>query len=256
VKQRPIRERLPWALAGCLAALGLAGTFLLQHRETFERGNHLFRDGRVDRAEEIYRTHAESELATETAAYNLGTALLALGAPEAEEYLRIAAVGGDSAAAQRGYYNLGRDLLTRLDDAATSGSALQLLTGAVDNNRAALRLDPRDERARWNLALAQRKLDSLALLLELEDEEAPQEGVERPDDESGMILPRVARLGLPSGSEREALAGDDPGALSDADARGLIETVDRSVERLIRGFLWSHRPDVRPWEEPYPGGNW
>jgi hypothetical protein len=28
------------------------------------------------------------------------------------------------------------------------------------------------------------------------------------------------------------------------------------VEMLIRGFLWSHRPDVAPWAEPYPGGNW
>ncbi|HSH76880.1 MAG TPA: hypothetical protein VLA09_14420, partial [Longimicrobiales bacterium] len=91
--------------------------------------------------------------------------------------------------------------------------------------------------------------------LDLDEASAPREA-EPAEEEGGIVLPRVARLGPPSGMDREALAGDDPGALSDPDARGLIETVDRSVERLIRGLLWSKRPEVDPWAEPYPGGDW
>ena len=27
-------------------------------------------------------------------------------------------------------------------------------------------------------------------------------------------------------------------------------------EALVRGIMWSLRPNVSPWAEPYPGGDW
>lgn len=249
------RHELAWVLAFSLAALGLVGTFVHQHLASLERGNRLYRDGRVERAEEIYRARAEPELAPGTAVYNLGTALLALGAPEAERYLLVATEGGDSAAAQRGYYNLGYRFLTRFGEVAAPDSAIQLLAAAVGSSRAALRLDPRDQDARWNLALAQSMLDSLIRVVEPE-EAASSEEEETDRSEGGIVIPEVARLGAPRGREREALAGDDPGSLNEAEARALLDVVSTDAEQLIRGILWSHRPRVDPWAEPYPGGNW
>lgn len=252
--RQPARSVSAWVLAFGLAALGMFGTFVRQERASLERGNRFYRDGSVERAGEIYRSRAESDLAPGVAAYNLGTALLAQGAPEAEDYLRVATEGVDSTAVQRGYYNLGQLLLSRLDDAAALEEAIPLLTAAVGSNRAALRLDPRDENARWNLALAQLLLDSLTTLADL-DEPSSEEETDRAEGDEGMVIPQVAQLGARRGREYEAVAGDDPGSINEAEARALLDAVGTDVEALIRGILWSLRPNVRPWEEPYPGGN-
>ena len=252
--RQAVRSGAVWVLAGGFAALGLFGTFFRQERTSLERGNRFYHDGSIERAGEIYRARAESDLGPGVAAYNLGTALLAQGAPEAEDYLRAATEGMDSAAVQRGHYNLGQLLLTRLDDAAAVEEAIPLLTAAVVSNRAALRLDPSDGDARWNLALAQLLLDSLTTLAELA-EPPREEETDRAEPDEGMVIPQVAQLGARRGREYEAVAGDDPGSINEAEARALLDAVGTDVEALIRGILWSLRPDVSPWEEPYPGGN-
>jgi len=247
------------AVAGGLAALGLVGAFR-QERVSLERGNRLYHDGSVERAQDIYRARVESDFATGVDAYNLGTALLALGAPQAEEYLRVATEGDatagvDSAAVQKGYYNLGRLFLSRSEEASGADAAIPLLTAAVESTRSALRLDPRDADARWNLALAQLLLDSLTSLAAL-DPAAREEDTDRADGDEGMVIPQVAQMGPRRGREYEAVAGDDPGSINQAEARALLDAVSTDVEALIRGILWSLRPDVSPWAEPYPGGNW
>lgn len=271
---RPMPMKIVWLAACGLAALGLVGA-LRQERASLERGNRFYHGGSVERAQEIYRARAESDLATGVDAYNLGTALLTLGAPDAEEYLRAATEGTatqaaateggtterapreemDSAAVQRGYYNLGQLLLSRLDEVAAADEAIPLLAAAVGSNRAALRLDPGDADARWNLALAQLLLDSLTSLAGL-DAAPREEDTDRADGQEGMVIPQVAQLGPRRGREYEAVAGDDPGSINEAEARALLDAVSTDVEALIRGILWSLRPDVSPWAEPYPGGNW
>ena len=56
---------------------------------------------------------------------------------------------------------------------------------------------------------------------------------------------------------REAWASQDPGPLTRTAAFRLLERVNDEPESLIRGILWSHRPDIAWWEsQPYPGGGW
>jgi hypothetical protein len=133
-------------------------------------------------------------------------------------------------------------------------ATVSALMAAVASNRLALRLDPADESARWNLALAQDWLDALAP----PEDEAPSSGSdsgEVPEDTGGAIV-SAPRRGAVEG-EREALAGQDPGPMSATAALGLLESVIDEPESLMRRILWSHRPDV-PWWEPqaYPGGGW
>ena len=74
--------------------------------------------------------------------------------------------------------------------------------------------------------------------------------------EGGLVIPEIARRDRPQGRELEALAGEDPGSLAPAEARELLNGVGTDVEALVRAILWSRRPDVDPWAEPYPGGSW
>jgi hypothetical protein len=236
-----------------LAAAGVAWSSASRYRASLERANRLYHEGRPQDAAVLYRARVESELPEGPVAYNLGTALLALDSPEAEEYLRFATELYDSAAMQRAYYNLGRLFLTRAGAAVAPELAITQLTGAVNNGRLALRLDPGDDDARWNLALAQSMLESLA------DQVPPQDTAftqESDRSEGGLVIPEIARRTGPQSRELEAIAGEDPGSLAPAEARELLNGVETDVEALIRDILWSRRPDVETWVEPYPGGSW
>ncbi len=262
-----------WVVAGTLLVCLSLPFLLRQDRGSVERGNRLYRSGESGAAAEVYRQDEDRIFMAE---YNLGTALLAVHPDSAEQHLRIALESDDAAAVQRGYYNLGYRYLTMGGGPMRPDSTVAALVGAIIHNRAALRLDPEDRAARWNLALAQRLLDAMVP----PDEEAEREGggegeeefaiddqsltrSETADAVSGLEPedPRPAnntgeRQGAEEGA-REAWATQDPGPMALGDAVGLLEGIDDDAEALIRGILWSHRPDIAWWEsQPYPGGGW
>jgi hypothetical protein len=277
---RPNRARV----AGALLAAGLVVVAMLWlDRGSLERGNRLYRAGEISSAEEIYRTGWAAPNGPSIVSYNLGTSLLALGSDSASHHLRLAAESADSASAQRAYYNLGYIFLTSVQPSTPRDSAVPLLVAAVGANRAALRLDPTDENARWNLALAQRQLDSFRPpLKESSDAKKPREKdteyeaeIEPETDVLGSTSNREAtqpkenadapkpgdgagqRQAVVTGGESEAVAGQDPGPLTKAAAMQLVRNITDTPEQLVRGLLWSHRPNSAWWEsQPFPGGNW
>lgn len=152
------------ALAALVVAALLVAAFLWRDRGSLERGNRLYRRGDVPAAARLYGA-AEASDSSAKASYNLGTSLLTLDPDSAGRHLFLAAARADSAAAPRAYYNLGYHFLERAGPGVEAGPARVLLAAAVASNRAALRLDPGFEDARWNLALSQRMLDSLTARL-------------------------------------------------------------------------------------------
>lgn len=246
--------------ASLLAAIVLVGTFLWMDRSSLERGNSLYRDGRKERAAQLYRARAESRFAAPEALYNLGTVLMSPpGDPDAERYLSLATETGDSAATQRGHYNLGVQFLIQLELSSEPDSWAPLLAAAIGSNRAALRLDPGDRNARWNLAFSQLLFNELTGVREFDDGAPAEEEESRSGADEGLVIPEPGQddnRPPPTEGNREALAGEDPGALTEAEAIGLVETVDDDPEQLLWGIFWSHRPDVNWWEEGYPGGSW
>ena len=250
-----------WMKAGLLAPpLGLIALLLWMDRGSLEYGNRLYRSGRDEQAADLYRARTEARFTGPEALYNLGTVLLRPEAgAEAEEYLRLATETGDSAAVQRGHYNLGIHLLFQLEASSEPDSWVPLLGAAITSNRRALRLDPGHEDARWNLAFSQLIFDEMTRV------EAPGEVSESAEEESpsgadeGLVIPEPGQGdGRPPPMEgnREALAGEDPGPLTEDEAMGLLEFVQDDPVQLLWGIFWAHRPDVPWWEEGYPGGNW
>lgn len=271
----PVGAPVRWVFAGAVLLCLSLPLFLWKDRQSVERGNRLYRSGESVAAAEVYRQDTEADRIASTE-YNLGTALLAVHPDSAEEHLRVALDSDDAATVQRGYYNLGYRYLTVGGGRTRPDSTVAALVGAIIHSRAALRLDPEDRAARWNLALAQRLLDAMVP----PDEEAEREGGGEGDEEfaiddqsltrsetadavSGLEPedPRPAnntgeRQGAEEGA-REAWATQDPGPMTRTNAADLLEGVDDDAEALIRGILWSHRPDIAWWEsQPYPGGGW
>ncbi|MFW6200743.1 MAG: hypothetical protein ACOC8K_09220 [Gemmatimonadota bacterium] len=190
----------------------------------------------------------------------------------------------DSTALQRAHYNLGAHHLGRLEPSMRLDSAFLFASAAVTHNREALLRDSDDENARWNLALAQRSLDSLLVELAIVDDRDAEEvealdGIEfdagmltraessepdalpppegtRPDPEERQTDDQARAQAAIEGA-REALEGRDPGLIDRARALETLQGFRDDPERVVRGILWVQRPDVVWWDQtPYPGGDW
>lgn len=265
--------------AGGLFVLGIAAgaLFLAQHRRTRAYGNHLYRAGQIERAAEVYGSAIGEAAPAPVDAFNLGTALVLMEPDSAGLLLeRSAGEADDPELVQRALYNFGYHLFFAAHRGLEPDSSYALLSRAVEVDRLALRLDPTDDDARWNLAIAQRALDAMTP----PGRNTGRESTGESDDEVAMNDPALARsesataesgpepeenrevsntgerLGGQRGAQ-EAWATQDPGPISPQRASELLSTVVDDPETLLRGILWSHRPDVAWWAgQPYPGGSW
>ncbi|MDA0329685.1 MAG: hypothetical protein O2958_11830 [Gemmatimonadetes bacterium] len=154
--------RLPWlrALLVVAAGAGLALSWT-NEREGVARANRLFRAGRVEEATDIYQKRAARDDAAPATRYNLGTSLLRQDSPSAEPELIEGMGSAASEVRGRAQYNMGFSRLTRALAASESDSIRIHAEVSVAANRNALRLQPGDQDARWNLAMGLRLLDSI-----------------------------------------------------------------------------------------------
>jgi Ca-activated chloride channel homolog len=127
-----------------------------------DRGNRLYRDGRIDEAAAAYGEALRAGDDTPALHYNLGTAFLGLARyPESEQHLRRALDDLDPELQQRALYNLGNRFL--LEGRATNPpQSLELLDAAVEAYKGALRIQPDDGDAKFNLELALREREEQA----------------------------------------------------------------------------------------------
>jgi len=123
-----------------------------------ERGNRHFRAGRYAEAVAAYEKVIRAGKAPPYVHYNLGTALLKLGKyREAQPHLQVATKEAEAELKQRAQYNLGNRYLEEARKGQSGEEATQLLDAAVESYKHALRLNPRDMDAKWNLELALRE---------------------------------------------------------------------------------------------------
>ncbi len=123
-----------------------------------ERGNRLYRAGKYAEAVIAYQAALQTGDDSPELRYNLGTALVQLGRyDEAEQHLRAALDAVDPDLRERTLYNLGNRFL---DDARAATDAARqgpMLRTAIEAYQRALRLQPNDVAAKWNLEMALRE---------------------------------------------------------------------------------------------------
>jgi tetratricopeptide (TPR) repeat protein len=137
-----------------LSVVGIALTVRAE-RASESRANRLHRADRLEEAAEIYVDRAAEESATERLHYNLGTTLLRMGSPEAALELTSATESDNERVRVGAHYNLGLWRLIQALLSQSSDSIIYQASQAVEENKAALRLDPSHPDAGWNLAFAQ-----------------------------------------------------------------------------------------------------
>jgi hypothetical protein len=146
-----------------IAVVALAGLWLSwsDERGSVERGNRLHRSGDFGDAAALYQERARDGAGDEALRYNLGTSLAETGDPSAETELLLATRRGAPEIRSRAQYNTGLLRLRRALEAGVPDSIRLQAQAAADANRAALRLEPASDDAKWNLAMSLRLLDSI-----------------------------------------------------------------------------------------------
>ena len=137
-----------------LSVVGIALTVRAE-RASESRANRLHRADRLEEAAEIYVDRTAEDSTAERLHYNLGTTLLRLGSSEAAQELTTATESDDERVRVGAHYNLGLWRLIQALLSRSSDSIVYHASQAVEENKAALRLDPSHPDAGWNLAFAQ-----------------------------------------------------------------------------------------------------
>jgi Ca-activated chloride channel family protein len=219
-----------------------------------ERGNRLYRAGKYEDAVAAYQKVLDSGKATPQLHYNLATALLALGRyTDAEPHFEAALQGVEPELRQRTFYNLGNRFLRDAREQADVQRQGELLEGAIEAYKRALRLTPDDVDAKWNLELA---------LRDREENEQKQQDMQQQQQQSGgggQQQQQQQSQGGGSGSSpsrSQAGAGQDAGAtreqrpMSQDQADRILSAVEQDERELTREKLrrgQRRTPVLRDW---------
>jgi hypothetical protein len=236
----------------CTAGVLVAGAL---ERRSVERANRLHRDGELVEAARAYGDHAGGDGSDLDLRYNFGTTLLSLGSPAAPAQLALATASEDDAVRGRAFYNLGLWHLHRARDVVAADSVRAHARASADANKEVLRLEPGQPDARWNLALAQRMLDSI----NADDGRAGTEAVDGSNDSDDQVSSEELReFEDPSDVDQAPRQGSDEAiaqalnadALTPLEAEAiLVADPDRSV--IVRKLLvYQGRTQRRPFRPP------
>ncbi len=247
------------AAAAALCVSGLLASVLLERRSV-EHANRLHRGGELTAAARAYGNRAGSDTSALPLRYNFGTTLLELGSPAAPRELTRASTSEDGALRGDALYNIGLWNLRRARDVVAADSIRAYAQASAEANKGALRLEPGRPDARWNLALAQRLIDSI----NADDGRAGTESLDGTNGADEQVLSEDLREfenpsdvdNAPRQGSDEALApADEAVALSPGEAEAiLVVDPDRSV--IVRKLLtYQGRMQRRPFGRP-AGPRW
>ena len=217
-----------------------------------ERGNRHYRAGRYEEAAKAYESVIKSGKAPAYVHYNLGTALLKLGRyREAQERLQVATREAETELKQRASYNLGNRYL----EEARKGQAAettQLLDAAVEAYKHALRLNPRDMDAKWNLELALREKEK--------QDQSPSGGANQQQPQTNQDEDQSPATGGAGGSSSQSNSpagqGNQQGQnyeqrpMSQEQAERVLSAVEQDERQLTREKLKKGQrrtPVARDW---------
>lgn len=224
---------IAWILALFVAAIAIGDV---------ERGNRLYREGRYEAAVAAYRAALEGGESGPELRYNLGTALLRLGRyDEAGRHFEAALRSIEPELRQRTFYNLGNRFIRAGRSERDASTKRKLLDAAVAAYKQALRLEPGDADAKWNLELA---LDERRRLPSPPSSGGdPRQGRRReaePDENRARARPRQG-----DGAGRRRPSPSSPEMMTREQADRILRAVAQDEQELLRRRLRRGSPTAR-----------
>ena len=223
-----------------LSVVGIALTVRAE-RASESRANRLHRADRLEEAAEIYVGRAAEDSTAERLRYNLGTTLLRMGSPEAAGELTVGAESDSEQVRVGAHYNLGLWRLIQALLSRSSDSIVYHASQAVEENKAALRLDPSHPDAGWNLAFARILIVEASPDFDMGNIDEPNGA---PDLGEIQIIEGPSPFGQdegfgdqPSEAEDESIAQEDLLPLTLAEASEILGTGHRNPSTMTGKLL-------------------
>lgn len=226
-------------MLAAVATSGLTVSWAVE-RQSLERANRLHREGALRAAATLYGARLSRRQPDPSLRYNLGTSLLELGNPAAPVELEAGAESPEVDVRARAHYNAGVFSLRR---ALEGDSVRAYATAAVESNRAALRIRPDHAETKWNLAMAQRLLDSIDAADRRSGRETAESALEADeivrsenvlDVDEENELPEEAPM---EGEEETRAELEDENALSRVEAAEILTTTHLDPTLMVRKLL-------------------
>lgn len=153
------------------------------HRDLRE-GDKSYYQQEYLKAEENYRRALEKDATSINGNYNLGNALYNQERyDEAAKYFESAALQTENKTKKAmAYHNLGNAYLSQLSGVGNPEQAQELLNQSIDAYKQSLKLNPKDEATKYNLAYAQKLQQEMA--------KQPQQQQQQPNDGKGNPPPQ------------------------------------------------------------------
>lgn len=219
---RQVQGVISPALGRAAAVLLAAGLLSCRGSREAVRGQQLYDQGKYLQAYEAYQTVLRQQGGPDLR-YNAGNALYRLNQySEAAKSWREALSGADPKLREAAYYNMGNAFVRGSEDAnALSG----YLERSLDAYEEALRLDPTDKEAKWNLEIALERYGSTA-------QEGSRGRGGRADygkggHEDGYEGSRETAVGAMAGGGQGGDEGESVEEMDPDQARALLEAVER-----------------------------
>jgi Ca-activated chloride channel homolog len=218
-----------------------------------EKGNRLFRAGKYEEAARVYQDIIKKGKAPAYVHYNLGTALLKLGRHrEAQQYLQQATKEAEAEVKQRAQYNLGNRYLEDARKGRAGDETTQLLDAAVESYKHALRLDPNDRDAKWNLELAlrEREKQSQSPSGGAQDEKPRSQDQQNQSPAAGGAGGGQSQSNSPSGQGNRQGMNYEQRPMSQEEADRVLSAVEQDERELTREKLKKgerRTPVARDW---------
>lgn len=168
-----MRTRIIYTLALTLAAVSFPAAGRAQsYRALVHEGNDFYRQQQFEDAKVSYEKSVQKDSGRLEGHFNLGNALYRAGDRKGAvaQYMKAIPRVREAAQAEQSLYNIGNSFLSAGELAEKNGAqqpgqgaqlAMEAYRQAVTAYKKALKVDAKDENARYNLAYAQRKLNQM-----------------------------------------------------------------------------------------------
>jgi Ca-activated chloride channel homolog len=209
-----------------------------------ERGNRMYREGRYEEAAQAYQRALDRGRSEPELHYNMGTALLALGRhAEADQHFEEALRSVDPEVRIRSFYNAGNRFLVEGRGEGDLRRQADLLDAAIEAYRRALRIEPGDLDAKWNLELALREREENAQRQQSmpDRQDQDQESGEDDQDEERREADGTGSGASPSSAD-SGEGGDDGTSqqdmpMSEEEADRILNAMEQDERELAREKL-------------------
>jgi Ca-activated chloride channel homolog len=209
------------------------GAFALPFRSDLNRGNDLYKKGDYPQAGQVYNKILQKKANDQKAKFNLGDSLYKEGEYKESQtvFEELSKKAIDKNLRHASYYNLGNSFFKQED-----------YKSAIGAYEEALKIDPKDKDAQFNLALAKKML-TMPKQQKDKQQNKDQNKKQKPDDKSGKKDQDKDKEGKQNQQKQPK-----PGQMSKEDAMRILNALDdQEKHKTQKTKTGRGNGDVKDW---------